>query len=393
MKTRVLVSKIKHDEGKMIVFTENSEFQKLSIPEGSSPSPGEMIEIDLPEEGAESKQAYNKKPFFKIYHSNKKWISAAAMILLLVASMFYGKISETSAAAYVNLDMNSSIQLEVDENGIVQKMKGLDAEGENIVNSIKLDNKELYSIIQELVQRENSPDGNIEQDEVIVMVSLVHLDESMTPAINEEKLFELINRVLESKKISGYIVINPATKDQWQEAEESGYTMNEYMLKNHAQEHGVEISGNQLHGEHSAAEYMVKNKIPAKQIFPETSYKVNWGNSDSDHTNRTEAKPEEWNSDHQVQEKELHGSLPDKETHAGSEMEQKQPSQNTIIREEKVDKQNVESNQTEQKQIDHSQYQSPSTTQGEREMNDEKSGTEERHTMDSQDRDRKEHGK
>lgn len=376
MKTRVLVSNIKHDEGKMIVFTENREFQKLSIPEGSSPSPGEMIEIDLPEEGAENKQAYNKKPFFKIYHSNKKWISAAAMILLLVASMFYGKISETSAAAYVNLDMNSSIQLEVDENGIVQKMKGLDAEGENIVNSIKLDNKELYSIIQELVQRENSPDGNIEQDEVIVMVSLVHLDESMTPAINEEKLFELINRVLESKKISGYIVINPATKDQWQEAEESGYTMNEYMLKNHAQEHGVEISGNQLHGEHSAAEYMVKNKIPAKQIFPETSYKVNWGNSN-----------------HQVQEKELHGSLPDKENQAGSEMEHKQPSQKTITREEKVDKQNVESNQTEQKQIDHSQYQSPSTIQGEREMNDEKSGTEERHTMDSQDRDRKEHGK
>ena len=75
MKTRVLVSKIKHDEGKMIVFTENREFQKLPFPEGSSPSPGEMIEIDLPDEGAENKQAYNKKPFFKIYHSNKKWIT------------------------------------------------------------------------------------------------------------------------------------------------------------------------------------------------------------------------------------------------------------------------------------------------------------------------------
>jgi len=398
MKKRVLVSKINRDEGKMIVFTEDRKFLKLSIPDKSSPSPGEMLEIDLPEEEIEKRSANGGKWLFKIYQSNKKWVSAAAMVMILVISMFYGKINETSAAAYVNLDMNSSIHLEVDENGIVQKVEGLDTEGESLVNSIKLDEKDLYSTIQELVQRENSSDGNIEQDEVIVMVSVIQLNETKTPSINEEKIRELINRELELKKLSGYIVINHATQDQWKEAEEFGYTMNEFMLMTHAKEQGVEISANQFHGKHGAAEYMVKNNIPAKQIFPDTCYEVSGETPDSDHMNRIDAKHDENNSDHQnreVQQYEHHGNSTDQESRDHSNMNHNQSSPNApdTTREEKADDHNIESDRTEQEQTDHNQYQSTSPTQGEMEMNGKPSGTGEHHTKDSPEADRMEHGR
>lgn len=372
MKTRVLVSKINHDEEKMIVFTEDRKFLKLSIPDESSLSPGDMIEIVLPEEETENGSTLYRKWFFQKYHSNKKWVTAAAMIMLLVIGMFYGGINEISAAAYVNLDMNSSIQLEVDENGVVQKMEGLDSEGEDIVNLIKLDDKDLYSIIQEVVKREKISDGN----EVIVMVSVVQLSETKTPAINEEKLRVLINRELESKKVSGYIVINPTTKDQWEEAKESGYTMNEYMLMNHAKEHGVEINKNQFHdGEHGAAEYMVENKIPAKQIFPNSSYEVSWETPDSDPMNRTDEKKEERNSEQhnrEVQQKETHSTPTDKESWDNSNMEHNESSRKTpdTTREENIDDHNMESDRTEYEQTDHDQYQSPPSppTQDEMEM-------------------------
>lgn len=372
----------------MIVFTEDHQFLKLPISDEAIPFPGETIVIDIPEESPEKGLKRTGKTFFHKYNLNKKWVTVAAMIMLIVMSMFTGKIGETSAAAYVNLDMKSSIQLEVDKNGVVQNINALNSVGKNLIDSINLKNMDLNSAIQEVIKRESSLKNNNVQNEAIVMVSVVHLSKSSTPIINEKQLQKLIHQQLKLQKMSGYIVINPTTKEEWEKANKSGYSMNEYMLMNHAKEHGVEINENQFHREeHGVTEYMVKNNVPVEQIFPNTSYEVKGAPAGSDHNKQSESHSEEDNVDHQQKGLNQHENpnnlptTPKKQDTMNTEHNQPnhEVTPNTTI-EEKMP--SHEGNQVKQEQIDQNQHSSISPDQS----NHVNSGTSEGSKMDMQER-------
>ncbi len=345
----------------MIVFTEDRQFLQLAISDEVMPIPGETLEIDIPDEIPESISRVKKKKSLPKYVWNKKWTTAVALIMLILLSMLPGKIAETSAAAYVNLDIKSSIQLEVDKNGVVRDVNGLNSIGENLINTTNLKNKNLYAVIQEVVKRESSLKKNSAQNEAIVMVSIVQLSDSNPPIINEKQLQKRILKELESKKMSGYIVINPTTKEQWEKAKKSGYTMNEYTLKNHAKEHGVEISDKQIEmDKHGVTEYMVKNNVPVKQIFPKTSYEVK-GESEGSDQNDSHSVESNMNSQkREVNQNSGKGNA--SSTHKESEENRsnmnknndhsvREDTKNTIM-EEKISDHDSKRNQTDQMQMD-----------------------------------------
>ena len=279
MKTKAIVSKIKEDEGTMIVLTTDRQFLRMPLPGGNLPLLGQTIEIEFPLEKNKVVSLFNKKKISAMNQWNKKWVSIAAVFMLVFLSMFYGQFGVTkAAAAYVNLDKKPSVQLKIDKKGFVQEVVGLNTEGKRLADSISINEKDVYSATQTIIREANRLGYLTSNQNVLVMASVVQLTKAENPLINEQLLRQMIDQELASKQMSGYIVMNQATKEQWKQANDSGYTMNEYMVLEHAKEHGIELQQEQLTKEHHLTEYVSNSKVPVEQLFPNNSYRVNWQN-------------------------------------------------------------------------------------------------------------------
>jgi len=253
-------------------------FFKVPIPDGNIPLVGEIIEIEQPQE-SKNKLIFGKGSFLTRNLSGKKWLSVAAAFMIFIISMLYTQIGVNTAAAYVNLDMKPSVQLTVDKNGYIQDAIGLNTEGKNLTKSISVNDNDIYTGVQKIIRRANSlgyltPSQS--EENILVMTSVVQLKNTSKPLINEQQLKSLIDQELVSNGMSGYIVMNGASKEQWQQAKNSGYTINEYMFIEHAKENGIDIQHDQFNNEHHITEYIKNANVPVERMFPNNSYRVNW---------------------------------------------------------------------------------------------------------------------
>ncbi len=295
MKRRALVTKIKHDEGKMIVFTEDSQFLKIPL-SNNPPLLGDTIEVELPIEENKIYSIFSKDNVLKNNRWNKKWVSFAAVLMFIIVSIVYGQLGVASAAAFVNLDMKPSVQFTLDKNGKVQEVVGMNLEGKTLVDSISVNNKDIYTAVRETIRKANSLGFISEKDENIVMTSFVQLKKQKNPLFDEKQLRELIDHELASNEISGYLVMNKATEEEWEQAKSLNITMNEYLFMNHANEHGIEIQHDRFNNEHQVINYIKTNNIAVEKIFPNTSYHISSQNgqiSDKEHSSSQKGTTEE----------------------------------------------------------------------------------------------------
>jgi len=302
MNIKAIVTKIEENKGIFCVMTEDRQFLKLSLSEYNAKL-GETLDIDLPETNSDQVILFNQKIQDRLWTKNRKWISIAAVFLIFFIS-FYVNTWVISAAAYVDLDMKTSMQLSVNKEGKVIEIVPLNIEAEKMIQSLNIENKNIYEAVREIMKKSIELGYFEEQRDNIVMASITALKEA-NAIVDESQLRTIIDQEMSAKRYPGYVVINQANSKQWEIAKKSGYSMNQFMVLEQAKQNGVHLKD--IKNEH-LSEVMVKNNIQVTTLFPEHSQKVSWENSEmyqknhpSNEWNMNSNNHENWNM---IEEKE-----------------------------------------------------------------------------------------
>lgn len=263
MRVKAIVAKVDQQNGVMVVFTADKQFRRLPLPD-AAPPPGATIEVDLPAE---------KRAVSSLLHT--KWLAAAAVLLLVLAVGMLGTLGVAPVSAYVTLDMKPSLQLAVDEQGKITEITALNEAGKALLEQLDLKNMDIYLAVKEIVQNAGKAGYFDSQKENIVMAGITKAKDSSSYQIDEAKLRAIIHDELSAKQYPGYVVVNVVDRDQWQNAKQSGYSVNQVIMSVRAKEHGVSIDP-QVIKDQGLTQVMEGHQSDIPRWFGKNSCEVTW---------------------------------------------------------------------------------------------------------------------
>ncbi len=140
-----------------------------------------------------------------------KYCAIAGMFVLILCSVLIYQLLKPSAVfAYVDVDINPSLELSIDKNSYVIAVKALNNDAATLVENIKLVNKSLTSALKIIIE-ESQNKGYIRPDakNSILISASIKPGKSDSSAVSSEKLLDGIVSELQKTDFSvGSVFIN-----------------------------------------------------------------------------------------------------------------------------------------------------------------------------------------
>lgn len=172
------------------------------------------------------------KRFFFLSKNNKRHLPAriltvACIVLVCLFLPFYFSPNDKTYA-YVTVDINPSIELEVDENYTVRKIHAMNDDAEQIMGELtNYLNKNLETVIQ-MIMNTSEENGLINNGKNI-LVGISYMDEEKTD--DEQKILKEIENHFEENKPDWNLAAFNVPKDIRDLADEQKTSMNKLMAK------------------------------------------------------------------------------------------------------------------------------------------------------------------
>ena len=230
--------------GHAIVLTKNREFLKIPLLDGMSVGQ----EVDVPATADIRKVSEKKRNWFM-----KTWKQTGAVAAcLLLAVGFFGSQSflggDPKAYAYVTVDINPSIELSIDDKHKVVDFKGLNQDGEQVLNDLKLQGMSVDEAISKLAEIAKNKGYLNEQSEVLITASpAVDTDQTSSDLDQiEHNLVATVQKVTSANgaavDVEGIVVSEGVRKA----AQEAGVSPGKFAFYLSAQSNGVDVDLNAL---------------------------------------------------------------------------------------------------------------------------------------------------
>lgn len=133
---------VRAGRGYAVVLTRDGRFLRVKS-RGIPPMVGEEIPLPSP---------------FASWTSWTRWVPAAALACVMVFVSFFGYtkyIQARPAAAYVSVDSSGSVELEVNDRGLVRSAKAFDQEGEKLLSQVRYEFQPVDKVIAEMAKVES----------------------------------------------------------------------------------------------------------------------------------------------------------------------------------------------------------------------------------------------
>lgn len=220
----------------VIVLTPQGEFLQVPWSQKEYPLLGSEIEFTVP-----LKKTYLPKANYLTY------MAASILLLVFVAAQFLGGLlpGAQQVVAYVTIDINPSIELGINPKGKVIEVKGLNADGEKIlqnVNVLELDVEQAITIITREAVKEQYL-TTAKENNIVITVS--GEDKSVAKTKN---LDTLASKVLEENKLAGKVEIVEVPKEIHDKAKELGVSSGKYVILLEALDQGLDLSLDDVKG-------------------------------------------------------------------------------------------------------------------------------------------------
>jgi len=233
MKTSGVVMEMNTKKDKVTVYTSNGQFLEVPAP-GYAVNPGEIIEVLTNET-----KGHKQKMFIRGFLP-----AAAAVLALFMFLGIYLTVFSVPASAYVALDFNPSLELEVNRDARVTSARSYNEGGQKILNELNLKDIDVYKAVDLIMERALS-EGFIKNNmENVVMASVVPMDNHN--AVSKKDLQAVIEATFKEKKLNGYVSIQMSSEKHREEALKEGLSVNRYMVMNRYHEIGNNISAEEM---------------------------------------------------------------------------------------------------------------------------------------------------
>ncbi|MEW8971055.1 MAG: anti-sigma factor domain-containing protein [Mesobacillus sp.] len=213
-------------------------------------------------------QAVKEKKFnLSFLNSFKGKTIALAAALMLVMTALVPAYQNGQVYAYMSIDVNPSIELAVNDELKVLRMKGYNPEGVEIIGKIKDWKKEDAARVAEMILEEIEEDGFFKEKNDVVIAT-----------VHNKKAKESVDRVLE-KKISEIkssvqkedldLKVMEATSEEREKAKKQGITIGVYKEKQKSKPAAKPADKGQ-----NAKPEPVKKDLPAPSVAPQPEKKI-----------------------------------------------------------------------------------------------------------------------
>lgn len=116
------------------------------------------------------------------------FLAAAAIMFLFFLPMFK---TDAATMAYISVDINPSLEIEVDENGYVKSLKAYNQDGEFIIDQLDPNLGKVSTVMSSIIQK--SKDAGFIKEDKSIIISPVYL--SGIPTSLKESIMTNINRL------------------------------------------------------------------------------------------------------------------------------------------------------------------------------------------------------
>lgn len=153
---------------------------------------------------------------------------AACLIMIFLVGM-WAKMLIPTAAAYVALDINPSVELAVDNSGSVIDARGLDQEGKTLLANIKLKRIDIYKAV-EIIVGEAAEQKYLNSTNNIVLLTVTNLKGDNSNEIDEKKLSFAVKLPPTASPVAVQAIVGRATKEERKKAEKQGISAGRYLI-------------------------------------------------------------------------------------------------------------------------------------------------------------------
>ncbi|HBV85280.1 MAG TPA: hypothetical protein DEF42_01095 [Desulfosporosinus sp.] len=253
-----------------VIFTKKGDFLEIPTPQ-EPPVVGQTIEVDL-----------NPKRLSVLHNSALKYAATAAVLLLVLSiSVFSLLFIPNMAVASVALDINKGIELLINKEGKVIKVRDVN-DGSSIVDGISIKGLDVYQAVDLIVENANQK-GTLNETQNLVLASVVPINKWGTQIINTERLRNSIHAEMTRRNLSGSVVVGQTNRKIQQEAKQQGMTVNSYLIYDRCEEKGIAVQPDTLRKD--AQKALVDANVSVATLFPEESFEVraqNWKDNSID---------------------------------------------------------------------------------------------------------------
>ncbi|WP_209812627.1 anti-sigma factor domain-containing protein [Ammoniphilus resinae] len=215
-----------------VVLTPDGEFCK--IPFEASHIVGEEVFFR-----PTTVSSFNTKRKWKPFTLRTGSMVAACLLLLLISFPFFGG---SQAYAAVTIDINPSIELEVDEQSLVIDAHSLNPDGKILLQSIQWKDKAL-SIVTVAIIDSAEDNGMMNEEKQVIITTTFYKDE---PENLDEKWKTMLGDIDEQVDQDLTVVIVEGKEDWAKEAKEKQVPTGSYMMVKQAEKQGVTIQEKEI---------------------------------------------------------------------------------------------------------------------------------------------------
>ncbi len=240
---------------KAIILTKNGGFERIRLRNGERPEIGQEYIYPL-----EQSLSRSYMPFKRMVVPSFSVALTLLIIFVLVAGAFPFSSNKASAAAYVSFDINPSIEVAVDDNMNIIKVRALNKDAEELLtNSDYQDTSLLYfsQSLFEILEKNGYLDS---YHDLLITTSL---DDQSLPTEVEQLLEESINTIKQNSKLQGTSVVvsvMTTTLATREKANKHGVSIGKYLVYQDAVKNGNALSLDQA----SSLSYTELRHIVAK---------------------------------------------------------------------------------------------------------------------------------
>lgn len=232
MKTSGVVVEV-HKRNTVAVYTNDGQFINIPAPSDNL-KPGDVIEVIQPKTGL-----FRKRSF-----ATRILPTAAAVLALVMFLSMYLSFFSAPVSAYVALDMNPSIELTVDKNAKVIEVTHINNDADKLLKNLKLKEQDVYEATDLIIEKAISLGYLSVDKQNMVAASVIPVGENSV--IAQDKLQSIIKNKMQTRMINGLVIVNTSNEQIREDAAKNGLSVNRYMVMEHYQESGMNISASEI---------------------------------------------------------------------------------------------------------------------------------------------------
>ena len=241
-----------------VIFTKKGDFLEIPTPKGL-PVLGQIIEVTI-----------KPRRLFLFHKSAMKYVSAAAVLFLVLSISVFYLFIPNMAVASVALDINKGVELLINKEGKVIKIQDVNG-GLSMLEGIPIEGLDAYQAVDLILENANNK-GTLSETENLILASVVPINKWGTQLIDTEKLRNSIRDEMTRRNMFGSLVVIQANQKIQQQAKQLGMTVNSYLIYNRLKEKSITVQPDSLRND--AQKALVDAKVNVSSLFPEECYEV-----------------------------------------------------------------------------------------------------------------------